>query len=85
MVTCHRRSGNPDEIEDGYQAVTGHVSAAHRLQAGGPVVEPNYAQVDVSQKKKNRRPVTDEYAQVDKTKKTKKKPKKVQCTEAQLL
>ena len=73
-----RRNGN--EIEDGYHEVSS-AAAARGLRASGPVVEPNYAQVDVSQKKKNRRPVTDEYAQVDRSKKTKKKPKKVQCIE----
>lgn len=68
-------SGNPYEIEDGYQSVSRE--AAQSLQASGPAAEPNYAQVDLSKKKKNRRPPTDEYAQVDKSKKTKKTPKKV--------
>ena len=40
------------------------------------MLEPDYAQVDMSKKKRNRRPVTDEYAQVDKSKKSK-KPRKV--------
>ena len=72
MVTRPRRNGN--EIEYGYQDVS-PAAAAQGLQA-----EPNYAEVDVSQKTKNRRPVTDEYAQGEKSKKTKKKPKKVQGT-----
>ncbi|KAL9964823.1 hypothetical protein ACROYT_G028513 [Oculina patagonica] len=67
-------SGNPYEIEDGYQSVSRE--AAQSLQASGPVAEPNYAQVDPSKKKKNRRPPNDEYAEVDKSKKTKKTPKK---------
>ncbi len=73
VISCSG-SGNPYEIEDGYQSVSRE--AAQSLQASAPSAEPNYAQVDPSKKKKNRRQ-TDEYAQVDKSKKTKKTPKKV--------
>ena len=69
-------SGNPYEIEDGYQSVSRE--AAQSLQASGSMTEPNYAQVDKSKKKKNRRPLNDDYAEVDKSKK-KKMPKKVKA------
>lgn len=72
----YRRSDNHYEPDDGYQDVSA-AAAARGLQAeADPVVEPDYAQVDVSKKKRNRRPVTDEYAQVDKSKRSK-KPRKV--------
>ena len=76
IAISYRRSDNRYELDDGYQDVSAS-AAARGLQAeAGPVVEPDYAQVDMSKKKRNRRPVTDEYAQVDKSKKAK-KPRKV--------
>ena len=76
MFIFHRSGRNPDDFDDGYHAV-GAAAAAHQLQASGRAAEATYAQVDMSQKK-NRRPVTDLYAEVDKSKKTKKKRQKVQ-------
>ena len=75
LFTCHRHGPNPDDFDDGYHTV-GAASAARQLQASGPAGDMTYAQVDMSQKK-DRRPVTDVYAEVDKSKKTKKKPNKV--------
>jgi len=72
----YRRGDNPYELDDGYQDVSASVAAQGLQAEAGPVVEPDYAQVDMSKKKRNRRPVTDEYAQVDKSKKSK-KPRKV--------
>ncbi|XP_022809733.1 neural cell adhesion molecule 1-like isoform X5 [Stylophora pistillata] len=64
-------SANHYEADDGFQEVS-RAEAAHSRQASGPEAEANYAQVDMTKKKKNRRPApNDEYAQVDKSKKTK--------------
>lgn len=72
VISCSG-SANPYEVEDGYHSVSRE--AAQSLQASGPAVEPDYALVDQSKKKKNRIPANDEYAQVDKSKQTKKKKK----------
>ncbi|XP_068685548.1 tyrosine-protein phosphatase Lar-like isoform X2 [Montipora foliosa] len=67
----------PDELEGEYSAV-GAPSAAQQWQAGGPVPDVTYAQVDKSKKKKKKKtkaPVTDVYAQVDKSKKNNKRNK----------
>ena len=61
---------SPIEKEDGYQSVSRE--AAQSLQASGPEAEPNYVIVDRS--KKNRRPPTLAYAQVEISEMT---PKKV--------
>ena len=73
LISCSG-SANHYESEEGYHSVS--QEAARSLQVSGPVAEPDYAQVDQSRKKKNRMPANDEYAQVDKSKKTKKKKKK---------
>ena len=73
LISCSG-SANRFESEEGYHSAS--QEAARSLQVSGPVAEPDYAQVDQSRKKKNRMPANDEYAQVDKSKKTKKKKKK---------
>ena len=72
VISCSG-SANHYESEDGYHSVSRE--AAQGLQPSGPAAEPNYALVDQSRKKKNRMPANDQYAQVDKSIKTKKKKK----------
>lgn len=75
MFTCHRRGPNPDDFEDGYEAV-GAASAARQLQAYGPAADVTYAQPDMSQTK-SRRKVTGVYPKMGKVKEATQKPKKV--------
>ena len=75
IISCHRRTGNLEDLDDGYQAV-GAPSAARQLQASRQVADVTYAQVDMSQKT-SRQQVADVYAQVDNSKKPKKKQRKV--------
>ena len=77
LVSYYRQGPYPDELEEGYSAV-GAPSAAQQLQAGGPMPDVTCTQVDKSKKKKKTKaPVTDVYADVDKSKKSNKKRNKV--------
>ncbi|XP_022809523.1 neural cell adhesion molecule 1-like [Stylophora pistillata] len=67
-------SANHYEADDGYQEVS-RAEAAQSLQASGSETEASYALVDMTKKKKNKQPPSDEYAQVDMSQKTKKKHK----------
>lgn len=75
VFSCHRRGPNPDEYDDGYEAV-GAASAARLLQACGPATDVTYAQPDMSQTDSWRQ-VTIAYPKIDESKEAKKKPKRV--------